>query len=142
MRWALLVLLLISAHARGWAQISAVKAEPNRERRSERALDFASKSFDDARKAYGEGRDGDFKASLDAVQQAIELSYDSLAETGKPASPKRFKRAELRLGGLLRRIESLERDVSVEDRERVAALHQIARGIHDKMLSGVMDRRK
>jgi len=58
------------------------------------------------------------KDQLKEFQGAVDLSVDSLQATGKNArrNPKHFKRAELRLRDLLRRLETFKRDMSFDDR--------------------------
>ena len=124
--------------------LAAVKSEPNLERRSEKALDYAGQAFATARESYSSG---DVKKSQDALQevrQGVDLAYDSLSETGKDArrNPKFFKRAELKTRELLRRLDGMRQAVSIEDRALVESVRDHVSEIHDNLLKGIMSKKK
>src|SRR5689334_7519414 len=103
------------------ADLASVQREGNLERRSELALDEAEVELDAARASYKKGDGKAFRDSLDSVRAAVQLSYDSLKESGKNARkhPKYFKRADLRMRTLLRRIDGFEQEVGFDDRQQV-----------------------
>ena len=117
--------------------------EKNLEKRSEVALQYASKEIDAAREFYASDQVEEFKRSVKQVGTLAELSYKSLQDTGKKArrSPKWFKRAELRLRGILRRIDGLEKDVSFDDRPLVEKVHKRVAGIHKQILLDIMTKK-
>ena len=127
----------------GRADIAAVKAEPNLERRSQMALDEAENGIAAAKKSYDDGNLAEFRKALSEVGELAELSYTSLDQTGKRArrSPKWFKRAEQRLLVLIRRADSLEKDVSIDDRPLVTSLKKRVSDVHDKILHDIMTRK-
>lgn len=98
--------------------LAAVKAEPNLEKRSEKALVFAGELLTAMRTELDRNDVEKIKDQLKEFQAAVDVSVDSLEATGKNArkSPKYFKRAELRLRELQRRLETFKRDMSVDDR--------------------------
>ncbi len=100
------------------ADLAAVKAEPNLEKRSEKALVYAGEVLTAMRASLDSNNVEKIKDELREFQAAVDLSVDSLEATGKNArrSPKYFKRAELRLRELLRRLETFKRDMSFDDR--------------------------
>src|SRR3954451_577906 len=112
------IILVLCTAATLFADVAKVKAEPNLERRSALALDEAESMLTAARKSYDGGQIEQFKSELKQTAELIDLSYDSLQETGKNArrSPKWFKRAEQRLLYMLRRVDALQRDVAIEDK--------------------------
>ena len=124
--------------------LDAIKAEPNLEKRSDRALDNADQEIDAARKAYAAGDLNGTRQALQDVRASVELSYDSLQETGKNPrrSPKHFKRAELKIREMLRRLRGLEDEFSVEDRPPVQEVEQRLQEIHDELLTGIMTKKK
>jgi hypothetical protein len=124
--------------------LDAIKAEPNLEKRSERALDNADREIDSARKAYAAGDLNSTRQALQNVRASVELSYDSLQETGKNPrrSPKYFKRAEVRIREMLRRLRGLEDEFSVEDRAPVQEVEKRLQEIHDDLLTGIMTKKK
>lgn len=125
------------------ADVVSVRSEPNLERRSSLALDQVEAELTAARKAYDDGQQEDFQLHVRTAGEMTDLSYDSLKQTGKRArkSPKWFKRAEQKLLGILRRIESLSKDVSVDDRPAVEALQKRVTGAHDQILQDIMSKK-
>ena len=98
--------------------LASVKAEPNLEKRSEKALIFAGELLTLMRGELDRNDVEEIKEQLKGIQAAVDLSVDSLKATGKNArrNPKYFKRAELKLRELLRRLETFRRDLGFEDR--------------------------
>jgi hypothetical protein len=122
--------------------LAAVKSEPNLERRSDRALENANAALDSARAAY---KSSDFDATqsaLEEVRESVDLSYQSLRETGKDARRSQaFKRAELRTRELLRRLEGLRESFSVADRTLLDKVRDRVAEVHDDLLKSIMGRR-
>src|SRR5258706_2005607 len=101
--------------------LGSIKNEPNLEKRSELALDYANTALDQAREAYNAGDVAKTEAALGELRESVELAYQSLEETGKDArrNPKFFKRAELKTRELMRRLDGLRSTVGFEDRALV-----------------------
>lgn len=125
------------------ADLAAVKAEENLERRSQLALEHAEEEISSAKKAYDAGNFDEFKRLVGEVGDLAELSYESLEDTGKRArrSPKWFKRAEQKLLSVLRRIDSLEKGVSIDDRAFVQTTRKRVNDIHDRLLHDIMTKK-
>jgi hypothetical protein len=123
-RLFLLALALALPLAAQPTTIDAVKAESNLEKRSEKALIYADSVVDELRQHLDKGHIGRIKTDLADVRAGVDLSTDSLEATGKNArrSPKWFKRAEKRLRELDRRLETLQNDLSVDDRHLLDGL--------------------
>jgi hypothetical protein len=100
------------------ADLAAVKAEPNLEKRSEKALVYAGELLTAMRGELDRGDVAKIKQQLVDFQNAIDLSVDSLEATGKNArsNPKYFKRAEVRLRELNRRLATFKSDMDLDDR--------------------------
>jgi hypothetical protein len=100
------------------ADLAAVKAEPNLEKRSEKALVYAGEVVTAMRAELDRNDVEKIKEQLMEFQAAVDLSVDSLTATGKNArrNPKYFKRAEVRLRDLQRRLETFKRDMPFDDR--------------------------
>src|SRR5665213_1858934 len=108
--WAWCAVLFTLLTANLWAvDLAAIQQEPNLERRSQLAMDYAGTALDAARTAYQSSDLEKTKTSLSEVGSAVDLAYDSLQQTGKEVrrDSKFFKRAELSTRQLLRRIEGL-----------------------------------
>jgi hypothetical protein len=125
------------------ADLSEVKNEPNLERRSERALDNANTAIDEARKAYKAADLGNFTSRIREVEESAELSYQSLQDTGKAArrSPKFFKRAEMKMHALAKRLEALGAEVSLEDRVAIESARKTLSDLEDKIVFDIMTKK-
>lgn len=123
--------------------LSTIKSEPNLERRSDLALDYASIALDGARDSYSSGDTAKWKTSLDEVRDAISLSYQSLEESGKNArNDKHFKKAELKTHEILRRLDGLRDQAGFEDRETIEKIRAEVSRVHDELLQKIMSRKK
>jgi hypothetical protein len=139
-----ILLLAVSAGLLGAEIPASVMAEDNLEKRSELALKAAEESITEAAKAYASGGDlAIFKQHVADAQELTTLSFKSLNDTGKRASrsPKHFKRAELKIRSLLRRMTSLSNEVSADDRPVVEAAHQSMSAVHEQLLHDIMSKK-
>lgn len=129
--------------APGLAGLDAVKAEPNLEKRSERALVNAEEALNDARQAWQAGDLGAYRGHVDEILQSVELSYKSLQDTGKRArrSPKFFKRAELNIRKLIKRLDAFEKEVDLEERDPVRTALKRVHEIHDQLVTDIMTKK-
>ena len=78
----------------------SVRQEPNLERRSDLALDHANEALDAARDAFQANDTAKMQAALDEVTESVNLSYQSLEDTGKDArrNPKFLNGRSLKRG--------------------------------------------
>lgn len=121
-----------------------VIAESNLEKRSDLALKAADEAISAASKTYvATGELSSFESHLKSVEDLTRLSLKSLHDSGKRASrsPKYFKRAEMKLRSLLRRMETLTTDVSAEDRPRVEAVKKVMSETHEQILHDIMSKK-
>jgi hypothetical protein len=133
------VLVLLLA----FADITAVKSEPDLEKRSELALANADHAIDEARQAYNSGNDQAQHAALLEVQQLVEVSYDALEHTNKnPRRSKYYKNAELKVRALVRRLSSFREEVGFETRQSVDAVIKKLSDVHDQLVNDVMSKKK
>jgi len=147
MRVLLYLLIALSAGAEQPAppaDIEAVRAEPRLDRRYWKALEFGAAQIDLARKSYQEGPIEKFQPALDSILQAVQLCDDTLRGTGKnpSKSPKHFKRAELKMREMIRRVQGLEELVAIDDRAAVNKVRTRIQTIHDELLLDIMGRKK
>lgn len=140
-RWLLGIVLALQLAA---ADLAAVKAEPNPDKRYWLALLNADGALSDARRHYDEGRMTDFHHALEEARESVDLCDATLRGTGKDPrkSPKNFKRAELKIRELLRRVESLRQAVSVDDRTPVEKLGRRMEDIHQELVADIVGRNK
>jgi predicted S18 family serine protease len=124
--------------------LQTVKAEPNLDRRAEMAIDNANTALDRAKKLY---TDGEYKASQEAVlevRDSIELCAETLKATGKDPrkNAKQFKKIEIRIHALVRRVHTFAQSVSIEDRAAVTKVEERIEEINDEIVSGIFTKTK
>jgi hypothetical protein len=136
-------LLAISALAADPA-LEAAKAEPNLEKRSEKALLAAQQFLDDLRKTGDLQDRAVVQTALDNIRSGVELCVDSLEASGKDArrSPKYFKKAEIGLRKLNRHLEDVRVALSADDRPPVATLLVYTHQVQEDLLLGIFTKKK
>lgn len=124
--------------------LDAVRNEPNLERRAELALDNANQAIDRARE-HGQRSEFDklHQAVLE-VQASVELCYQSLEATGKDPrkNTRQFKKVEMRIHTLTRRVRGFAGEVSIEDRPVVEKVANRLDEINDDIVGGMFSKRK
>ncbi len=126
-----------------FADITAVKSEPDLEKRSELALANADHAIDEAKQAYTSGDDKAQQAALAEVQESVAASYSALEQTHKaPRKSKYYKNAELKVRALIRRLTSFREEVGFEARKSVDAVIAKLSDIHDQLVNDVMSKKK
>lgn len=142
----LLLPLLMTAAAAGLSgyDLDAVRRQTNLEKRSELALANADEALDRAREAYEQGDYAVFKAALDEVDASLVLCKESLDESGKNArkKPKYFKKAEIGLRRISRRLDNMQVEVSVDDKPTVERVLTRARNLQTEILHAIMGKKK
>jgi len=115
------------------AELKTMEHDPAR--RSEKALVLADSAFDNARDFYnkGEVRKGD--AQLENMTNALNFCVESLQQAKKA---KYYKKAELNVALLQRRLTSLLENIDVQERGWAEQTDRTLEQIHDKLLAGVM----
>jgi hypothetical protein len=104
-------------------------------RRSDKALTLADTAFDSAREFYikGEIKRGD--AELENMTWALKECVGSLQTAHKARF---YKKAELRVAYLQRRMKGLIDELSLQERGWAEYTDRKLDDIHDKLLDGVM----
>jgi hypothetical protein len=126
-----------------FASLDTVKSEPDLNRRSELALMNADQKIDEARQAYQDGNEAAEKADIQEVAESVALCYQSLEKTrGEPRKSKYYKRAELKVSALMRRLSGFRDEVSFDFREGVDDALKRLSDVHDELLSDIMSRKK
>ena len=123
--------------------MAAVKAEPNLEKRSDMALEYANQAIDEAREAYQAGDLRKTDAELKELRESVDVSLDALESSGKqPRKSKYFKNAEIKLRHMLRRLSGFRDEMSVEDRKPLDDAAARMQEVHDRLLSEIMSKKK
>lgn len=126
-----------------FADLDRVKAEPDLNRRSELALLNADEKIDQARQAYQAGNEAAEAEAIQEVAESVTLSYDALEKThDAPRKSRYYKRAELKVSALMRRLSGFRDEVSFDFRPKVEEVLKRLSDVHDELLSDIMSRKK
>jgi site-specific recombinase len=128
-------LLLLATVTAAQSLISEIKAEHDPARRSEKALAFADEAFDNAREDYNKGEIHKGDADLEQMMTALEECLSSL-DTARKA--KYYKKAEMNVALLQRRLQGLLDDIALQQRGWAEYTQRKLDQLHDKLLDGVM----
>ncbi|MGI8960811.1 MAG: hypothetical protein ACR2IV_13815 [Bryobacteraceae bacterium] len=115
--------------------LAGLEAEHDPARRSDKALSLADAAFDNARELYTKGEIKRGDAELDYMTSALKECVGSLQTAHKARF---YKKAELRVAYLQRRMQGLLDDLSVQERGWAEYTQRKLDDIHDKLLEGVM----
>jgi hypothetical protein len=126
-----------------FADMASVKAEPDLNRRSELALLNADDKLDAARQAYQAGNEAAEEAAIQEVADSVILCYDSLEQAHvAPRKSRYYKRAELKVSALMRRLTGFRDEVGFDFRPKVDVVLKKVSEIHDELLADIMSRKK
>lgn len=125
------------------AGLAQIEAEPDLERRSRKALEFAQAEFEAAVSAYGSAELDRGREALDRVAKAVEMAVDALQSTGKHPRrhPRHFKRAEIRTRRLLGRMRDEQEKAHLQDQPDFEAVIRRVEKANGILLLGIMSRR-
>ena len=134
-----LVFLLLSS-----LDIESVRNEPNLERRAELALENANEAIDRAKQFAADAKYDKLHLAVVEVQDSVELCHESLAATGKDPrkNTRQFKRVEMKIHQLTRRLRGFAGEVSVEDKPVVEKAANRLDEINDEIVTGIFTKRK
>ena len=104
-------------------------------RRADMALSFADESFDSAKTNYHKGEIHQGDVALDNMTSALNACAESVAAANKA---KFYKKAEMKVAMLQRRLAGLMEDLSVTERGWAEQTARRMEEIHEKLLDGVM----
>lgn len=126
------------------ADLKVALAERDLGKRSKLALDNAVVAMKQARAEFEKGDNEKVAAAAAEVRESVDLAYDSLKSTGKDPrkNPKWFKHAEIETRDLLKKVETLQRDLSFQDRQMLDQLKVRLQQVHDDLLVGLMEGNK
>jgi hypothetical protein len=112
----------------------------NLEQQARLALEKADKALTEAKAAYAKHDLEQTKAEIQEMLTEVVLAEKSLADTGKNARrrPKQFKYGEVKTREMLKRIDSLENEMDIDDRASLADAKVKVQEIHDQWLLGIM----
>ena len=130
------VLVVLSAQmVRAQSLIAEIRAEHDPGKRSELALNLADTAFDNARAFYSKGEIHKGDAQLEDMTNALNECVVSLGVAHKV---KFYKKAEMNVALLQRRMQGLLDDIEIQKRGWAEYTARKLEEIHDKLLDGVM----
>jgi hypothetical protein len=133
--WALIFSVVSCASAQSFMAELTTEHDPGR--RSQKALLLADSAFDNARDYYNKGDVNKGDASLDNMTQALNACVESLQQARKA---KFYKKAELNVALLQRRMNTLLEDIDLQERGWAEQTDRMLDKIHEKLLAGVMSK--
>ncbi len=137
----LLLVSLFAISAFG-ADLTAVKAEPDPNRRSERALENASQALEEARKAASADDAKALAAAFHEMSESADVCQDSLAHSGKdPRRSKYYKQAEQKLHNLIRQLAGFADTLPLDQRDEADAARQHLQQVHDAILEAALGKK-
>jgi hypothetical protein len=132
---SLLLLVILSSVMPAQSLVATINQEHDPAKRSELALSLADESFDNARGYYDKGAIDKGDSALENMTSALDVCVKSLEISNKA---RLYKRAELKVAYLQRRMSGLLGDLSVSERGWAEQTKRKLEEIHDKILDGVM----
>lgn len=130
-----LLFVMVSSIMTAQSLLGDINQERDPAKRSELALLMADEAFDHARDFYQKGAMEKGDAALENMTSALDVCVHSLAVSNKA---KCYKKAELKVAYLQRRMSGLLDDLSVTERGWAEQSKRKLEAIHDKILDGVM----
>lgn len=130
-----LVAAAFAVSASGQSFLAELKLEHDPVRRADMALSFADESFDSAKTNYHKGEIHQGDVALDNMTSALNACVESVAAANKT---KFYKKAEMKVAMLQRRLSGLMDDLSVTERGWAEQTSRRVEEIHEKLLNGVM----
>lgn len=123
--------------------LATVVAEPNLEKRADKALDHAAKLISTLRDTYNAGDIKKLGDVLEEITTSVELCRKSLEDSHKNArrSPKYFKKAEIRTHEFERRLERFQTDMGALDRPLADKTISHVRKVHEGLLDDMMGKK-
>jgi hypothetical protein len=123
------------------ADLKTVMAEQDLGKRSKLALENATAALKNAREAYNNDQKDQLSSAVNEILESVNVASESLKATGKNPrkSPKWFKQAEIATRDLLKKMETLQHDMSFEERGVLDKARSRTQEVHDELLLGLME---
>lgn len=124
--------------------LTEIRNERNSDRRAKLALENADQALTTARDAYKKEEMWVTEASLKELEESVELARTSLEETGRDPRrrPKWFKYGEAHTHELIRRLNSLENAMDLDDRHLLEGAKTKLHQTNEEWLLGIVQGKK
>jgi len=130
-----LAFLALAVSLRAQSPLAEVKAEHDPVKRAEKAVTLAETDFDSARAFYDKGEVEKGDAQLEEMMNALNECVAALDATHKA---KFYKKPEMRVAYLQRRMSGLLDDLGIQVRGWAEYTQRKLEEVHDKLLEGAM----
>ena len=140
--WLILGMLLADI---GWARIPhRSRARPNLEKQSTKALKEADAALTAAGAAYGVDDLAALSAALIVIRHNVDTAYICLSETERNPRerPRYFKRAEIQIRKLSRRLDYFQRRIRYEDQLQLESIRDRVQEIDEILVIGLVSGKK
>ena len=127
--------IALAPYSQSQALPADIRAEHDPAKRSELALNYADDAFDSARDFYSKGAIEKGDEQLENMTNALNACLSSLEQAHKA---KFYKKAEMKVAFLQRRMSGLLDEVDVQRRGWIEYTDRKLEEIHEKMLNGAM----
>ena len=123
--------------------LASARNEPNVEKRSDLAIKNADLAVTAAREAAQKGDDVALHAALDEVRGSVDLAVESLGQsTTNPRKSRFYKKAELAVGQILRRLDGLLQSAGAFEQDVIKPAREYISEQHDKLIGDIMGKGK
>lgn len=139
MLWSFAILILLAGFGPALLRADSWQEERNFYRRVEKGMEAASAQLDEARKTYREGDPYKAQEQLEACVDIALEAYDMIVESGEDMRKRsgRFKKAEIQLRSIYRKLEDHEKTVDIVDRGPVQRARQTISNMQDNLLNSM-----
>lgn len=139
MKRGFVILVLLAACGAALLRADGWQSERNLYKRVEKGLEAAEARFDDARKTY---REGDPYKAQEQLEQFLDIAmeaYQMIVESGEDMRKRsgRFKKIEIQIRGILRKLEDYEKQVDLLDRGPVERTRTTVGRMQDNLLKSM-----
>lgn len=134
---AILILAFVASLA---AQPSDWRAEGDVRKRAEQGLKVAEEQLETARAIYRKGDPYQAQAQLDESLDTMLAVYRMIVEEGEDLrkNARRYKKVEIAMRGIARRLEDFEKQTEVVDRGPIARARQTVSLMRDNLLHAML----
>ena len=124
--------------------LESARNEPNLERRAELALENANQAIDRAKQYAADSQFDKLHLAVMEVQESVELCHSTLASTGKDPrkNTRQFKKVEMRIHQLTRRMKGFADEVSIEDKPVIQKVVNRLEEINDEIVGGIFTKQR
>lgn len=131
--------LLLLATVVTQLDLSQIKTESDPGKRASKAIQYSDQKLSEARQFAADSEFTKMKESLESMAEGVELALEALKIKKNTGN---YKKAEVRCREFLRRLETFEIDLPVEERPPAKAVRDRVYNVHEELLSLALGKKK